>query len=218
MYESNFTSSEACSYEDFDLRTSRFISGNLSSGQFRELQHHRSGSNAEILTAQLDGKKVALKMLKEKMITSNLAVQELALECKILSRLNHPNIVKIFGMGSTSQQFLVLEFLSGGTLYELLNPPRKNAGCSGFVSMLPLFGKKVPLLPLERVLYIAKGIASALRYLHEDCDKDAIIIHRGTESQQFKELSPLPFHLLIPAMPTLQTSSQTTSASRRECK
>ena len=69
--------------------------------------------------------------------------------------MDHPNIIKLFGVIENSRS-MVLEFVGGGDLFELLHPEEASPG-------------KAPLnpddLPWEQRLVYAYNIASALTYL-----------------------------------------------------
>ena len=83
-----------------------------------------SGSFAfvELATHAQIGQKVALKIIARKEATDPYVRQNFHREASILSRLNHPNIVKLVEIVSTETIYcLVLEYLPGAqTLYEVL--------------------------------------------------------------------------------------------------
>ena len=66
-------------------------------------------------------KKVALKIIAIDSKMDPYVKKHLTREAKILLQLNHPNIVKLYEVFSTSALFcLSLEFLSGGSLFDLV--------------------------------------------------------------------------------------------------
>lgn len=70
-------------------------------------------------------------------------------EIKILSKLNHPNIVKLYESIDTSKQvYLIMEYVQGESLHSYLKaqPHRK--------------------LPEEEIKKIMRQLISALGYLH----------------------------------------------------
>eukprot|EP01036_Dinobryon_divergens_P033698 gene33698-43555_t len=87
------------------------------------------------------------------------AVSEIVNEIQLLTKLRHPNIIGIKGARISGVPFVVLELLGGGTLSELIE-----------------FQKRT--LPLQTALDIAHQLISALKYLHEDLNPYAMIIHR----------------------------------------
>lgn len=95
------------------------------------------------------GNKYALKMLKD---NSEFGIQRFEREVRLLSRLNHPNIVKIIASSLvTEQKFYVM------TLYQ----------CT-LSSVIPLLGNDY-----SRQLLIINSILSGIRYLHSEG-----VIHR----------------------------------------
>src|SRR5215470_2917901 len=60
---------------------------------------------------------VALKVLPSHLLVSSEEVARFQQEAKAISSLNHPNIATIYDVDqSDGQNFLVLEYLSGGTV------------------------------------------------------------------------------------------------------
>jgi tRNA A-37 threonylcarbamoyl transferase component Bud32/tetratricopeptide (TPR) repeat protein len=94
------------------------------------------------------GRPVAIKRLRSEWANSNVEViQRFHREGEALRRLDHPNIVKILdSLEREGQPVIVMEFVSGGTLQDLL--------------------AKAPQLPLERVLSIGLELADALARVH----------------------------------------------------
>lgn len=120
------------------------------------------------------GQKYAIKFLHKEvaMIPSQFqtAILDLTVETTILSILDHPNIVKLYGFNKQELfrpgYFIILEQLDS-TLHELMqewiNPERKK-------SRLKLFerGKKNFRKPtLQNKINIISSVFSALSYLHE---------------------------------------------------
>ena len=101
-----------------------------------------------------------------------LPLREFEMEQAMLSRLSHQNIIKLLGAGHLPRKFMVLEFLSGGTLNEML---LKNTTQNGLAAML--FHK--PTFPYLKLLQLARSLATALEYLHTKAHIGACMIHRG---------------------------------------
>jgi serine/threonine protein kinase/Tol biopolymer transport system component len=105
---------------------------------------------------------VALKFLPEEMASDSLAVQRFEREAKAASALNHPNICTIYGVEEHgAQPFIVMEFLEGESLRELIS------------RLAAPDAKGSSPMPLDRILEIAIQIAEGLKAAHEKG-----IIHR----------------------------------------
>mmetsp|Transcript_13423 Transcript_13423/g.20259 ORF Transcript_13423/g.20259 Transcript_13423/m.20259 type:complete len:186 (+) Transcript_13423:241-798(+) len=117
---------------------------------------------------------VVIKMLKQKIFHRSIAEQEMSLEMHVLIKANHPNIIGIKGAGETPRKFIVVDYLEGGTLDQLLkkNQPQN-----------PTHPHKKNGLPMASVLSIARDLASALKYLHDDMHPNATVIHRDLKPQ-----------------------------------
>ena len=88
---------------------------------------------------------VAIKVLPDFLDDDEASLERFRHEARSIAQLNHPNIVRVYDFGSTDGvTFLVLEFVEGGTLEELLDRP----------------------MPLEAVIRFLAPIASALDHAH----------------------------------------------------
>lgn len=101
------------------------------------------------------GESVAIKALKPEVIASDPGIVErFAREGEALRVLNHPNIVKVLATEKSEQgNYIIMEYVSGGSLRELLD-------------------EQSPL-PVKRVLEITLDLADALTRAHR-----LNIIHR----------------------------------------
>ena len=95
-----------------------------------------------------NGRLVAIKYLKPEIVQSNPAmVDRFRREGEALRDLNHPNIVQMLDAGMCdNHHYIVMEFVPGGSLRDLLDHERK--------------------LNVQRVLYIALDMADALTRAH----------------------------------------------------
>ncbi|XP_042479702.1 L-type lectin-domain containing receptor kinase S.6 [Macadamia integrifolia] len=85
----------------------------------------------------------------------------------MLGCLRHKNLVQLQGWCCEGDELLlVYEFMPGGSLHEILHHNKSSASAS--------------ILTLEQRLKIVLGVASALTYLHEECDRQ--IIHRDVKA------------------------------------
>ncbi len=104
------------------------------------------------------GQPVAIKLLKPEVVASDPeAVERFAREAEALRALDHPNIVKVLATAQEGgQHYLVMEFVPGGSLRDLLTRERR--------------------LPVARALEIALDLADALTRAHR-----LDIVHRDVK-------------------------------------
>eukprot|EP01037_Dinobryon_pediforme_P024906 gene24906-26869_t len=89
----------------------------------------------------------------------------------ILTKADHPNIIRIHGAGDYPRKFIAIDYLGGGTLSDVIR------------RQLASFPKETAGLPLKSALHIALQLASALKYLHHDLHSDAMVIHRDLKPE-----------------------------------
>lgn len=140
-------------YQELALATANFTPDNLVG---------RGGSSRVYKGCLLDGKEVAVKILKP----SEDALQEFVSEVEIITTLHHKNIVSLFGICFENDSLiLVYDFLSRGSLEEILHGEKENKCVLGW-------GERYK---------VAVGVAEALDYLH--CGEDSQpVIHRDVKS------------------------------------
>ena len=152
------------------------ITGALLDLQWRQLQNVEyltDGGNSWIHTAVFQGKPVVVKTLKPECQDVAVAINEIEGELDIHARLNHHNIVRLIGAGTTSKgvRFLVLERLDGGTLTQMLGYDTR------IRDRRRRFWKRKQFSFLD-MLRIARSIADAMAYCHEDAIPGSIVMHR----------------------------------------
>lgn len=112
---------------------------------------------------------VALKEIKKKLINKHNFIHQLRREVEIQSRLDHPNIVKLYGYFKDPHSvWLVQELAEGGSLYEYL--------------------QKQGTLKVDQIRRIGYQLISALQYLEE-----RHVMHRDIKLENIlldKDLNP----------------------------
>lgn len=108
------------------------------------------GSMGNVFTGYdtLTGETVAIKQLRvERTANTPQMVERFMREGEALRRLNHPNIVKVMAtIDEGSQHYIIMEYVSGGSLADLL--------------------AQQPQLPLDRVVSIGLELSDALSRAH----------------------------------------------------
>jgi tRNA A-37 threonylcarbamoyl transferase component Bud32 len=91
---------------------------------------------------------VAIKVMRPDFFNDDSILQTLKSEARICMQLTHPHIVRLYDVGQRDGNiFLVMEFVSGHTLYDVMRNPDSRS--------------------IDYVRTVAKAIGSALSYAHE---------------------------------------------------
>jgi Serine/threonine protein kinase len=138
------------------------LSGVVIANHYELLDVAGEGNISSIYRARhlLINKIMAVKVLKSHNLRKSNLVMRFQREAKLLSTLDHPNIIKFheFGVHSTEQPYLVLEFVEGRTLEDYIT-------CEG-------------PLEIEQALNVILQVCDALAYLHE-----REIVHRDLKPE-----------------------------------
>lgn len=108
------------------------------------------GASGEVFTAQFRGTEVAVKRLIAKSVSRSI-IQEFQLESAMMCSLRHPNVVLFMGSCydlDSQEMLLVMEFMSRGSLYNVLHDPNI-------------------ALPFELQLHMAYQTAQGINFLHQ---------------------------------------------------
>lgn len=138
-------------YDVLELATLKFSEGNLVG---------KGGCSRVYRGVLPEGQSVAVKLLN----FSPEAEEELLSEVEIITSLQHKNIIVLIGYCIYGEErLLVYNFVSRGNLEENLHVEK---------------GK--PVITWNKRLKVAVGVAEALDYLHDGCDRP--VIHRDVKS------------------------------------
>ena len=107
-------------------------------------------------------------MLQTEKSSNLVAREEFRMESELLSRIKHPNIVRILGCGKLPRPFLILE---------KLRPMDSILDLHEHDNYLPT-GRKRRFLTYQEILNHAKDLAEAFKYIHQDIHPQAMLIHR----------------------------------------
>jgi serine/threonine protein kinase len=97
-------------------------------------------------TDLLTGRQVAIKVPHPEMESDPVFFERFQREQEIGAKLDHPGVMKVFTDGDRSQVYMVMEWVDGRLLRQVLNEQRK--------------------FPIERALRITLAICDALAYIH----------------------------------------------------
>lgn len=135
------------------------------------------GMGAVFRASQLhDNSRVAVKVIAPQLAASNIFVKRFKREAKVGFLLSHPNIVKVYEYGETTEGllFMVMEFIEGITLGSFLekNAPLKLDACLDI------------LHPLSQAL----DAAHKRNILHRDLKPANVLISKDGRSRQSLKL------------------------------
>lgn len=95
-------------------------------GRYHVIEQLGEGGMATVFKAydtRLE-RNVALKVIRSNQVQDELFLKRFEREAKALAQLSHPNIVKVLDYGDfNGQPYLVMEYISGGTLKQKLGTP-----------------------------------------------------------------------------------------------
>ena len=104
------------------------------------------------------GRQVAIKVPHPEMEGDPVLYDRFQREVQIGQRLDHPGVMKVFGDEDRSQLYMVMEWVEGRLLRQILNDQKR--------------------FPAERAIRITIGIAEALDYIHSNG-----VVHRDLKPE-----------------------------------
>jgi len=136
--------------------------GKLLDGKYRIDAFISGGGMGSVYRAThvMLGKTVAVKVIRNELVTSDDVVRRFQREARAASTLNHPNIVTVYDLGQADDGtlYIAMEFIDGSSLKEAIR-------------------RDGPVAP-GRAVEILRQVASALALAHRNQ-----IIHRDLKSQ-----------------------------------
>lgn len=94
-------------------------------GRYEVLARLKSGGMGSVYLCRLSGsagfrRLFAMKVLHQDLVSQPEVLELFFREANLLAQLHHPNIVGVIDVGSPEQPYLVLDYVEGGSLHELL--------------------------------------------------------------------------------------------------
>lgn len=98
--------------------------GSLLAAKYRILEKIGEGGMGTVFLANQEpiDRQVAVKVLHHSLTNDDVAVQRFKREARVISKMKHPNTVTVYDFGQTDEDelYLVMEFLEGQTVAQLL--------------------------------------------------------------------------------------------------
>jgi len=124
-----------------------------------------AGSFGDVYVGTWRGTRVAVKVVKKGKGVKEALFEDFALECSVLSKLHHPNIVQLLAVSTSGQTppvlMLVMEYMDKGTVHSLLHESQDTT------------------LDIETRLQLLLDAAKGMFYLHQ-CDPP--VLHRDLKT------------------------------------
>ncbi|HWM89029.1 MAG TPA: protein kinase [Kofleriaceae bacterium] len=151
------------------------LTGGFRLGQYMVLRRLGSGGMADIYLARSEGEAgferlVALKVIQDEMASNPKFVSHFLDEARLVSILNHPNIVAITDLGKADDKYVIaMEFVDGADLERLIHS----------------VAARRALVPVRVALAIVRRICEGLHFAHSALDgqgQPLHLVHRDVKS------------------------------------
>lgn len=95
-------------------------------GRYEVIARLRSGGMGSVYLCRAVGsagfrRLFAMKVLKETDLGGEAGLVDFFREARVLAGMHHPNVVGVFDVGTAAEPYLVLDYVEGGSLHELLS-------------------------------------------------------------------------------------------------
>ena len=151
---------------------------------YKIIEQIGAGGMGEVYLAQdlkLE-RNVAIKFLPQQLTKDRDNVDRFQREAKAAASLNHPNIVTIYEIAEDGDQiFIVMEYVDGKTLREVLNTPFNPPFIGGKTNQSPIPNSQLPVPDVLNIIsQIAEGLAKAHKagIVHRDIKPENILIDK----------------------------------------
>ncbi|MDI1429390.1 serine/threonine-protein kinase [Polyangium sorediatum] len=151
--------------------------GHLVAGRFRVVRFLGEGAVSAVYEAVDDvrGQRVAVKLLHRELSQNTEIVQRFEREAEAASRIGSEHIVLVHGAGASPEgRFIVLEYLDGGTLADLMRKRR------------PLPAEEAASLVVQLLAGLSK--AHALGIVHRDLKPANLFLVPGPQGGPFLKI------------------------------
>ena len=129
----------------------RFLPGTTVAGRYRIVALLGRGGMGEVYRGDdlKLGQQVALKFLPDRMVATDVHVQQLYDEVRMARKVSHPNVCRVFDVAETDgQHYVSMEYVDGEDLSSLL--------------------RRIGRLPEDKAVEIARQLCAALAAAHEE--------------------------------------------------
>jgi serine/threonine protein kinase len=152
-------------YDTLDVAVTQGREATVLAGKYSIIEKLSDGETGVVYLAEdieHANQPIAIKVLPPLLSNDKNVIENLREEAIIAMKLDHPNIVRLYGFNSDGDiKFLVMEYINGVTLEDkILNSPSNK-------------------LDLDETIKIAQQIAKALDYAYSQSPP---VIHRGLKS------------------------------------
>ena len=131
------------------------------------------GAYARVFVCKLksSGERYAVKVMEKKFIVKEKKMHVVTMERKVLSMVNHPNIMRLyFSFHDAEHLYMVMDLCSGGELWRLIRFHRDRQESE--------LGRKNRAIPVDLARFYMAESTSAVQYLHS-----VGIVHRDVKPE-----------------------------------
>jgi len=160
------------------LYTTKIVTINWN--QLHDVEYFTKGGSSIIHTAFYNGRDVVVKTINPDIENEEIYNNDIENELNLLSRFDHPNIIKVYGGGyKKGKRFLVLERLDGGILSQVFEKQQQKSSSNKFWKSQKKQDKdSSSLLSIRDALKQAHALADALHYCHDSAVPGCMVLHR----------------------------------------